>query len=357
MRLSRLVPLAIAALAIGGPSARSADLAKGTPEWKSSGPIAFGPDGLLLLADTKGAAIIAVETGDRKGEAAPVKVENVAEKAAALLGTTADKVVINDVAVNPASGRVYLSIARGKGPDAAPALISVGKDGSLALVSLEDVPFARATLPNAPAANPRSPASEVITDLAFIDGRVYVAGLSNEEFSSRLLAIPFPFSESASGTSVEIYHGAHGRFETKSPVRTFTSYKIKGEPYLLAAYTCTPLVKIPLSELKAGSHLKGTTVAELGNRNRPLDMITYEKGGKDYLLLANSSRGVMKIPTGGVGEAEGIVKPVKDTQGISYETITGLKGVMQLDKLDATHAVILIQTPEGAQNLETIELP
>ena len=50
---------------------------------------------------------------------------------------------------------------------------------------------------------------------------------------------------------------------------------------MLAAYTCTPLVKLPVSELKAGAHVKGTTIAELGNRNRPLDMIVYQKDGKD----------------------------------------------------------------------------
>jgi len=203
----------------------------------------------------------------------------------------------------------------------------------------------------------RNARGEVITDLAFVDGRVFVAGLSNEEFSSRLLALPYPFAGKGQETSVEIFHGAHGRFETKSPVRTFVSYKIKGEPYLLAAYTCTPLVKFPVSEMKSGSHLKGTTVAELGNRNRPLDMITYEKGGKDYLLLANSSRGVMKIPTEGVDKAEGIVKPVKDKEGLSYDTLSTLKGVMQLDKLDDHHALILVQTDSGAMNLQTIELP
>jgi len=50
-----------------------------------------------------------------------------------------------------------------------------------------------------------------------------------------------------------------------------------------------------VTRLKPGAKVKGKTVAELGNRNRPIDMIVYQKGGKDYLLLANSSRGVMKI--------------------------------------------------------------
>ena len=49
-------------------------------------------------------------------------------------------------------------------------------------------------------------------------------------------------------------------------------------------------MKIPVSDLKAGETVKGITIAELGNGNRPLDMIVYKKGGKDFILLANSKR-------------------------------------------------------------------
>ncbi len=51
--------------------------------------------------------------------------------------------------------------------------------------------------------------------------------------------------------------------------------------------------------------MKGTTVAELGNRNRPLDMIAYKKDGKDFLLLTNSARGVMKVSTDDLEREEG----------------------------------------------------
>src|SRR5205085_699929 len=112
---------------------------------------------------------------------------------------------------------------------------------------LRDVKFAKSELPNPVAGKQRQ---EAITKIAYDDGRVFVAGLSNEDFSSQLRAIPFPFTEAGKGTSVEIYHGSHGRLETKSPVRTFALYKNKSDENLLAAYTCTPLVKIPVAELK-----------------------------------------------------------------------------------------------------------
>lgn len=356
--------------ALVGVALLSATATAGEPalDLKSAGALAFGPEGLLFVGDTDGASIFAIETkdkGPRSSATASLKISEVDKQIADLLGTEPQQVRINDLAVNPASGRIYLSVSRGRGPDAAPVILRVGDDDKLELVPLEGLTFTKAALPNPPAAggqsapNRPSPRQEVITDLAFVDGRLFVAGLSNEEFSSRLLAIPYPFAaEPKNSTSVEIFHGAHGRFETKSPVRTFVSYEVAGDPYLLAAYTCTPLVKIPVSDLKAGAHVKGTTIAELGNRNRPLDMIVYTKGGKTFLLMANSSRGVMKIPTEGVSSAEGIVEPVKtERQGVGYETIATLKGVEQLDRLDDQFAIVVARADDGKLNLEAIALP
>jgi len=128
---------------------------------------------------------------------------------------------------------------------------------------------------------------------------------------------------------------------------------------LLAAYTCTPLVQFPLKDLTPGAKIKGKTVAELGNRNRPLDMIVYQKDGKDYLLMANSSRGIMKIDAGMIEKSEDITAPVKDgaTKGVRYETIESWKGIDQLDRFDNQHAAVLRRGEAGALNLESLPLP
>src|SRR3954468_10446509 len=288
------------------------NMKEGNPGLKSAGPIAFGPEGILFVADTKAAAVVAIDTGDKSSSDSKLsKVEGINQKVAGLLGTSADQILINDMAINPISHNAYLAVSRGRGPDAAPALIRVKSDSQLELVPTEKVKFSRAELPDAPVdgvvgqANRQSnPRQESITDLAFLEDRVLIAGLSNEEFSSTLRAIPFPFKTVANGTTVEIYHGSHGRFETRAPIRTFVPFKVGNEPQLLAAYTCTPLVQFPLKELKPGAKVKGKTIAELGNRNRPIDMIVYQKEGKDYLLLANSSRGVMKSSTDNIEKTE-----------------------------------------------------
>ena len=339
---------------------------EGKPEFKSISQLAFGPEGILFVADTKAAAIVALATGDTKPGAGTttLKVEGVNQKIAALLGTAADQILINDLVVNPISRNAYLAVARGRGSNAVPVLVRVNTGGELEVVSLDKVKFTRGELPDAPVdgvvgqgnrqSNPRQ---EAITDIAFFQDRVLIAGLSNEEFASTLRAIPFPFEKVADGTSVEIYHGAHGKFETRSPIRTFVPFNVGNEPSLIAAYTCTPLVQFPIKELAPGAKIKGKTIAELGNGNRPLDMIVYQKDGKDYLLLSNSSRGIMKISTDAIEKAASITAPVQGKQGQSYETIAAWTGVDQLDKLDATHALVVRRGSGDALNLEALALP
>jgi len=341
---------------------------EGKAAFKSMGPLAFGPEGILFVADTKSAAVVAIDTGDTKpatGSKA-LKVEGLNQKIAALLGTAADQILIDDVVVNPISHSVYVAVSRGRGPEAIPVLLRVKTDGALEVVSLDKVNFSRGELPDAPVdgvvgqgnrqSNPRR---EAITDLAFFQDRVLIAGLSNEEFASTLRAIPFPFKTVANGTSVEMYHGAHGRFETRSPVRTFVPFKVGNEPQLIAAYTCTPLVQFPLSDLKPGAKVKGKTIAELGNMNRPIDMIVYQKDGKDFLLLANSSRGVMKISTDNIENMESITAPVTGggKKGLPYETIQGWKGIEHLDRYDDKNALVLRKGEAGALILESLPLP
>jgi hypothetical protein len=333
---------------------------EGNPTFKSIGPLAFGPEGILFVADTRSAAITAIDTGDTKAAsgAKALKVEGINQKIAALLGTSADEILINDMVINPISRQAYLAVSRGRSAEAVPVLLRVKTDGQLEVVGLDKVKFSRGELPNAPAETARS-RQESITDIAFLEDRVLIAGMSNEEFASTFRAIPFPFKTVANGTSVEIYHGAHGALETRSPVRTFVPFKVGNEPSLLAAYTCTPLVQLPIKDLKPGAKVKGKTIAELGNRNKPLDMIVYQKEGKDYLLLANSSRGVMKISTDNIENMESITAPVTGggKKGLPYETIGSWTGVEQLDRLDNQHAAVLRRGEGSTLNLESLPLP
>jgi hypothetical protein len=353
MRILSLALLGAALVASTVQADLTDTLKKGTPDLKSIGPISFGPDGVLFVSDPQGGALFAIDTADKANTPATgtIKVGKIDEKVAGVLGTDAKDILINDLAVNPASGNVYLSVSRGKGPDAKPALIKLDHKGKVEAVELKDVKFSKAAL-----ANLSDKKTEAVTCIAFVKGQVLVAGLGNENWASTLRSVPFPFTEANKPTSVEIFHGAHGKFETNAPVRTFVPFDFKGQTNILAAYTCTPLVKFSVDELKPGAKVKGTTVAELGNGNRPLDMITYEKGGKPFLLLSNNKRGVMKIKMETLDDVKGIVAKTS-VAGLPYDTIKELDGIQQLAKLDKDNAVILIRAANGELNLDTVPLP
>ena len=332
------------------------------PALSSIGPLAFGPEGVLYAADRQAATIFALELGALASGAAPgtADVAGINQKIAGLLGTAPTEVAITDVAVHPASRNTFVAVMRGLGAAAQPALLRVDGAGRLDVLSLDTVKYTSVSLPNPAAVSTtgRGGRMQSVTDLAFSNGRLFVAGLSNEEFASKLWSVAYPFSSADRGTSVEIFHGNHGRLETRSPVMAFLPLSIDNQPHLVAGYTCTPLVKFPVTALQPGQKIVGRTIAELGAGNQPLDMIAYQKDGRQFLLMSNSTRGVMKIPTAGFAAATPIEAPVPTgTAGVPFETVSSLTGVEQLDALDSGRAVVVARTQDGTRNLAAIALP
>jgi hypothetical protein len=330
------------------------------PALESVGVLTFAPDGTLFAADTKAATIYALDLGAQAsgGKAGAADVASIDGKIAALLGTDTASIAVSDLVIHPKTHNAYISVMRGTGADAKPALVRVDGDGKIQPIAIEQLAYTKVALSNAPAPaeGRRNPRVDSVTDMAFVSGKLIVAGLSNEEFSSKLRSFAYPFVAADPGTSVEIFHGNHGQLETRAPVYTFIPYTIDNKAYVIASYTCTPLVRFSMDSLK-GSKVLGTTIAELGAGNRPLDMILYKKDGKEFLLMSNNSRGVMKIPTADFGTAPGITaKVTTETGGIAYEKITSMTGVEQMDLLDAQRSIVLARTA-GGLNLSAVALP
>lgn len=379
-KLALVVMLAIATSGAGAAVSSTATSGSG-PTFTFIGTLAFGPDGVLFAADSQDVSITALQLGKEAASGTPgtKDIPAIDQKIAALLGTDPKNLLITDMVVNPKTRNTFISVVRGQGTAARPVLLRVDGAGKIDVVALDKVRYTKITLPNAPPevtplvlvggrsipvnnypdkVDPKGTIGvQTITHMAYIDGSLYVAGLSNEEFASKLRVIPYPFKTAGDGTSVEIYHGSHGQLETFSPIYTFVPYTIAGEPSIIASYLCTPLVKFPLSGLKPGSKVQGTTIAEFGNRNRPIDMIVYKKDGQDFILMSNNARGVMKVPTSPFSKAPAITSAIPDTGGVPFETVSSMKGVQQLDLLDQAHALLLVRSDVGALNLEAVGLP
>ena len=356
-------------------------LRAGRADLRSAGPITFGPAGILFLADNAAARVFAVDVADPgpAGEPEPFDVENIDALVGSFLGCEPGDVVIRDMAVHPRSHNVYLSVQRGRGDAAQPVLVRIGRlDGSITDVPLDDVPVAEVAIGDAPAEDDerlditlplgdegeelqvgertirilRQPIrTSTVTDMAYVSGALLVAGLSNEEFSSRLRRIPFPFSDGVTGSSLEIFHVSHGKWETAAPIRTFVPYD--GGKSILASYTCTPVVHFPLADLRDGAKAVGRTVAELGAVNQPLDMVSFTQDGQEYLLVANSAHGLVKIACRDIDGQSPLTEP-KQPVGVPRET-KDLQGIRRLASLGDSHVLVLQADDAGRQHLRSVK--
>ncbi len=329
------------------------DFITSDPGIASVDQLAFGPEGILFIGDSETATVFAIDTKDLESNAAggEISIEGFDGKIAASLGTTADQIAITDMAVNPVSKAVYFSV---KMMDGTPVLLKL-KDGALENVSLKDLSYSKIELADPVAVGAvdhreRPLRIWAISDMQFHNGKVLVSGLSNKEFGSTFRSIPFPFADTQDYASLEIWHAAHGEYETHAPIKTFDVIQLDSKDYIMASYTCTPLVLFPLDELKDGTHTKGRTVAELGAGNSPIDMISYEKEGKKYFLMSNSNRPVMRIKYENIaGFQESLTTPVTEfatTEGVAYDNLP-FPYVLQLDNLDPENVVYVQRTAEG----------
>ena len=360
MSARMFVCLASAAMLLS-PLAQAAPpkLESGKVTLESIGPMTFATGGILLVGDPKTATVYAIDTQDSPGGSGTQSIDDIGKAVASTIG--ADKVQVGELAVNPETGNAFVTVS----VSGDVRLIKVDGENTITALNLDDIGHAKKALPNPPPdrefvrrGRSRNPRDQSITDIAFFDGKVMVTGMSAGDSPSKVMEFEFPFGENSIATSVEIFHAAHGRMEDTATIRTFLPIVIDGKPSLLAGFTCTPLVRFPVAKLDGEEKVRGTTVAELGNRNTPLDMIVYEKNGELSILMSNTARGVMKITTDGIGERETLSEKVSGggTAGQPFETIESLSNVRQMDKLDDSRALALVESG-GSVALKAIALP
>lgn len=371
--------LASLALAIGSMpaavtgSAASAILknpVKADPALKSIGTLKFGPAGILLIAEPAAAAIVALETGDTGPMAKLAKpVEDTASLAASALNTTADQIQIADMAANPLSGKIYLSVRNNSAKNVAVVLIDA--DGAAKALDLASRPHVKVALPKNEAGPIRN-----ISDLAFANDRVLVTGQSNEEFSSKIFSIALPLGAVSTGGvySAETYHVAHGKWETKAPIQSFIPFDDRGTLCVLGAFACTPIAKFPLKDVSAGANIRGTSVVELGSGNRPLDLFSYANSKGTWIvcntlrfhkpLFGSSKYWGVRVSTDLLNESSpaktnenAVRRDVKSPKGPDgIEILDSLSGATQVSKLSDAEMVALRETGDKLR-LEIVALP
>ena len=343
---------------------------EGDPEIKSINVISFAPEGILLIGDGRGSQVIAVDTGDRSPQGKTFQpISDIDKELAARIGANPNGIEIVDMAVNPASGIAY--IAARKQDDKSNVVFTVTPQGTINLLDLESVKYARVTLASGKAS------ISIITDVAWAESQIVASARSSESFSSKIFSIPVPLSQDTESRvfSAETYHVSHGRWETKAPMSVLIPVTENDQTYIVGAFSCTPVVKYNINAIKPGATVKGTSMIELGKGNRPIDMFVYEKDGKPF-VLANTFRfhhsrkpfgpspywtvkfqqgllvGSDTVNENAVRRLTSGYQPATDR----IEMVEAYHGVMQMDRFGSTQSLALRDTSKGLQ-LVALPLP
>ena len=353
----------------GPPNATEAFLKKsqqGGLKFNGAGVMHAAQFGLLLVAES-GGSLVAIDTGHTGPFKAVKPLADFGAKVAGALGTTADKITINDLKANPETGTLYLSVRRSDGLS---TVLTLDHTGQLAALDTAKLNWVRIKL------SEKLRISR-ISAIGLFNNRVLAAGQSNDAFRSKIFSIPAPMAHGATANvfSTDTYHVAHGRWETKAPIQSFIMTQEAGNPYLVGSFACTPIAKFPLVNLKDGAQIKGTSVLELGSGNRPLDMFTYSSGGRHWLVTHSmrfhklfeytpskywAARIDMKhIAASDEQNTNKLAyrrdrSVAKDPKGV--EVLEALHGAVQVDGYGKQQAVLLREAKDSV-NLEIVKLP
>lgn len=344
----------------------------------SAGALAFDTANTLFVGDAKAGLVHAFDLTDSLTDQANYQLgraqtfegrtifNHLDVEIAALLGVEAADIAINDMVVHKPTKQIFLSVHRGHGPDAEAVVIAVN-NGALELVDLTAADHSSMSVGPVPTAETLEfgqPLNTLaITDIDYYNGELFVAGVSNEEFSSKLRRIPFPFTNEISTSSIEIWHAVHAQYETRAPIITQTIAELDGEPTLVAIYACTPIVRIPLAELTDGAEVRGTMIGEMGFGNTPLDIVPYVNGwdGTSNVVVTNTNRSAASINLEAIASAEAMphgegVQNVFSVEGV-YQFPLPMSGTLHLDTLDETYALVVRHSPEDVRNIQLHTVP
>ncbi|MEO0388744.1 MAG: hypothetical protein AAF281_14675, partial [Pseudomonadota bacterium] len=233
------------------------------------GVLEFGLDDTLFVADATAGTITAYDLPNAGAPPAEDRAFNLLDLDALVaeaLGAEG-RILYADLAVHPVTRAAYVSLSASVAGKPVSAVVSVTAEGAVSVLDLAAIPSSTLTLTKT--ADDRVtfwrdiPApSLTVTDLDFVRGELFVSGLSTGEFASTLRRVAYPFDGPETSSSIEMFHAAHGQTETRAPIRAMSVVDLDGTATVVAAYTCTPLVTIPVAGLQDGAHVVGKTIAE-----------------------------------------------------------------------------------------------
>jgi hypothetical protein len=346
---------------------------QGNPNLKTIEAIAFGPKGLLLIGG--GAQVVSVETGDTTpAKWSQTEIDAIDKVLAGKLGLAPKDIEIRKLAVNPASGKAYIALQSLKTKGS--VILTIDGTGTVAEFPLENVTYTSYAL-TAPKVN-----ISKVTDIAWVGGRIVAATQATDKFTASRVFTINPTAKDGAPTqiSTKTFHTGHNQWETQAPLRVLMPYEEKGKSSVVGSFTCTPVVRYDIEDARDNDQVTGTSVVELGQGNTPRGMFAYERDGKRYLLVSvgrnnkqpafgfPSAYWVARVDAALLQETTNINQkaPWRDgtnnkgtaaKAGDRVQVANDYFGTLQVDRLDATRALAIMESKGGGLTLRALPLP
>jgi len=132
-------------------------------------------------------------------------------------------------------------------------------------------------------------------------------------------------------------------------------------------------VKFPIDAIQNGAKVKGESMIELGNGNRPINMFSYTKDGKPSVIINTfrmfhqrapispgpywTCRFDREILSSDKINEKAMRRDVKNPEDPKVTMAAAFHGVRLMDKVDETKALVLKEADGGRLDLATIGLP
>ncbi len=363
----------ISHLALSGEKGLAAkyNLQRGNPEIGSMNEMVFGPDGMLFIADAAKAKIFAINTKDNLA-APPIDkfvIEDIESEVATRLGIAKEDILFHDLAVNPISKNLYLSVSLNRQewnsinfkPNYSyysTLLIKVNVQTlEISEFVLKNVEFSEIAIDHAPHEDSVGRRRTTVTDMKFHDGKLLFAGMSKKSFGSTFRTVDFPFDSEMKSTKLEMFHYIHGKYETWAPVNVFDVYEDGDSLKVLAVYYCSPLVSFNLEKFEDDQLIRGESISEMWpGASSAWDMVVYNYQGTEYALISLSGRGLAQYKLDDIRSFDGDLRERRRQFRRSDSYQTGSTGVpfklfpgpvQQLENFDDDHFVVIKRRENG----------
>jgi hypothetical protein len=314
------------------------DAQLGDPMLFSAQRLAFGPGGVLLIGDGRSDRIVAIETGDTSSAPREAnafeRVDNLSGAAADAIGgsVTAADLLVNDIAVNPVSGRTYVAVTRHDELEA--HVLWIDPDGDVRLFDTSNVVYASVDVP--PAEGSAATIAEVVWTDDHVIGTVTPQTLVRHELT--FVETPFEHEGRVRQSTTRVFHRSFNQWITELPMDRFFYSEGGGERYVIGSFTST-VARYVVDEIDDGqSDVQGETVFDLLDGRTVLDFLPYERDGELVVLttvsnlLFDGKPGALRID----GEIFHQTEAINDESPILIDfagspLVAGVERVPQLD--------------------------